>query len=100
MENIVSEQMTNRDRRLNRTAVTALVMAIFQLNVFAVVMGFLALRGIKKQGQRGVGLAISAIVIGGIQTLLLAWIVSDPYGAGAALGSLVNSIESIFGPID
>jgi len=87
-------------RPINRASVVALVMAIFQLNIFALFVGFLALKGIKKEGQRGGGLALSAIAIGGIQTLLLVWVMSDPYGAGTALGSLWNNIKSILGSVN
>jgi hypothetical protein len=75
-------------RPINRSGVFALVMAIFQLNIVALVVGLLALRRIKKEGHRGRGITVVAIILAGIQTALVAWLIVDPSGLPFTLGYL------------
>jgi hypothetical protein len=74
--------------KFNRQGIWALIMAIFQLNIFALIVGLLALRVIKKEGQRGRGITLAAIILAGIQTVLIAWLIADPSGLPFALGYL------------
>jgi Domain of unknown function (DUF1707)/Domain of unknown function (DUF4190) len=61
-------------RRVNRMAIASLVCALFpgMPGPFTVIIGILARRQIRERGDRGVGLANAAIVIGSFFTLVFA----------------------------
>jgi hypothetical protein len=48
----------------NVLSIVAFVLAIVQINVVAIILGFIGLSQVKKTGERGRGLAIAAIIIG------------------------------------
>jgi len=86
----MSTSKTSSKGPVNRSAVIALVLAVFQLNIIASIVGLLALKRINLEGQRGRGIALTAVVLGAVQTLFLAWVISNPYGAGQLWGNLLN----------
>lgn len=93
----MSTSKASSKRSVNRSAVIALILAVFQLNIIASTVGFLALKRINLEGQRGRGIALAAIILGGVQTLFLVWVVSNPSGAGQALGTIWGSILNVLG---
>jgi hypothetical protein len=48
----------------NVLSIVGFVLAIIQINVVAIILGFIGLSQIKKTGERGRGLALAAIIIG------------------------------------
>ena len=48
----------------NVLSIVAFVLAIVQINVVAIILGFIGLSQVKKTCERGRGLAIAAIIIG------------------------------------
>lgn len=78
------------DGSFNMLAIVAIVAGIFGLTGFgsliAVVCGIVALRQIKKTGQRGRALAIIGLVLGLVQALLLFVIVVVAGGSLLFLG--------------
>jgi hypothetical protein len=93
----MSKSKTSSKGSVNKSAVIALVLAVFQLNVIAFFVGFLALKRINLEGQRGRGLAIAAIALGAVQTLFLVWVISNPSGAGQVLGTIWGNILNLLG---
>ena len=48
----------------NVLSIVAFVLAIVQINLIAIILGFIGLNQVKKTGERGRGLALAAIIIG------------------------------------
>jgi len=78
-------------RRTNAFAITALVLGILPGAVLAIVFGVLALRQIRRTGDRGKGMAIAGIVLGGVWTLLIAL---------AILGAIIQTQQDQAAGID
>jgi hypothetical protein len=93
----MSESKSKRNGPVNRSAVVAFVLAVFQLNVIALVVGLMSIKRINREGQRGRGLAIAAIVLGSVQTLFLVWVIANPFEAGRVLGTIWGNILNLFG---
>jgi hypothetical protein len=72
-------------------------LAIFQLNVIALIVGLLALKRIKLEGQRGRGLALAAIILGAVQTVVVIWLIIDADSLPYTLGYIWGSLQILFG---
>ena len=92
----MSESKSKGNGPVNRSAVVAFVLAVFQLNVIALIVGLMALKRINREGQRGRGLARAAIILGGFQTFIVIWLVIDanslPFTLGYIWGWLLELI--------
>jgi len=71
-------------------------LAIFQLNIFALITGIRALKKINQKGDRGRGLALSAIVLGAVQTVIIILFVVNPGGFAYGLGFMWGLIQNFF----
>jgi hypothetical protein len=83
---------------VSRAAVAALAMAVFQLNIFALIVGIRALVKIRVNGNRGRVMALIAVLLGGIQTVVIILFSINPsgfaYGLGATWGHIQNFFDS------
>jgi uncharacterized membrane protein YeaQ/YmgE (transglycosylase-associated protein family) len=84
----MSATATKDKAPFNRKHIWALIMAIFQLNIFALIVGHFALKTIKEERSRGRGVTVVANILAGIQTAFLAWFIVDPSGLPFTLGYL------------
>lgn len=74
----------------NVLSIVAFVLAIVQLNVVAIILGFIGLSQVKKTGERGRGLAIAAIIIGFVSIAFWVIIYITVFAAMAANPGLVS----------
>ncbi len=56
---------------LNKLAVASFVLSLLFFTFIAAIMGHIALRQIKKTGQRGRALALAGVIIGWLGTILI-----------------------------
>jgi uncharacterized membrane protein YgcG len=79
--------------RMNRLAVWALVLAVLTLggvgSILGIVLGARARRQVEQSGERGSGVALSAIIVGVVTTLVAIayWIVIAKHFGGGSSGS-------------
>ncbi|HHW50059.1 MAG TPA: DUF4190 domain-containing protein [Pseudoclavibacter sp.] len=70
----------NRSTKMNVLAVVAFIVTLVVSNLIGMILGIIALRQITRTGERGRGLAIAAIVVGALLTVigiaLLVWMTS------------------------
>lgn len=81
-------------RERNKLATWSFVLSLLFFTFISAVMGHLALRQIKKTGEKGRRLALAAIIIGWIGTVFLVWLLTSPYTLGVFLASVINAIFS------
>jgi hypothetical protein len=81
---------------VSRAAVVALVMAVFQLNIFALIVGIRALVKIRVNGNRGRVMALIAVFLGGIQTVVIILFLINPSGFGYGLGATWGHVQNFF----
>lgn len=62
---------TMQKASLNKLAVASFVLSLLFFTFIAAIMGHIALRQIKKTGQRGRALALAGVIIGWLGTILI-----------------------------
>ncbi|KQW08437.1 hypothetical protein ASC66_05995 [Leifsonia sp. Root4] len=74
----------------NVLSIVAFVLSLIGFNVIAIVLGFIGLSQAKKNGQRGRGFAIAAVIIGFVSIVLFVLILI-PFFVLAASGEVAVS---------
>lgn len=64
------------------------------LSIAALVLGFLGIKQIKKTGERGRGLAITGIVLGGLTILGVCGMIIFTLTAGPIVGNIFSNINN------
>lgn len=73
---------------LSVLSIVAFVLSIVGFNVVAIILGFIGLNQVKKNGQRGRGFAIAAIIIGFLSIALIIAVVVFSIAVGGVSGSV------------
>lgn len=73
---------------LSVLSVVAFVLSIIGFNVVAIILGFIGLSQVKKNGQRGRGFAIAAIIIGFLSIAVIVAVVVFSIAVGGVTGSV------------
>lgn len=82
-------------QRTNTLAIVAFVIALVFSNLIGLILGIVALNQIKKTGEKGRGLAIASIVIGGVLTLLALGLVFWLMAQGISLKTFITNLTNV-----
>ncbi len=92
----VSRNVSSNESR-NTLSVVSFTLAILQFNFIAAVLGQIALRQISARSEKGRGLAVTSIVLGWLQTIIILVAIINPYAFGSFVGTVWGSLQNFVG---